>query len=211
MKDRMSRCFLGSPPPMRGKVNVLTGLKQSIRITPAHAGKSECRPFLRGTWKDHPRPCGEKTGIFALFHSREGSPPPMRGKVSRRIAANARAGITPAHAGKSEREGNHPLWSGDHPRPCGEKRDAARRGLRSVGSPPPMRGKVCAAKLFLRFFRITPAHAGKSCTFCPPKVTHQDHPRPCGEKVPVRAPLPAGLGSPPPMRGKASVFCYYRA
>ena len=51
---------LGSPPPMRGKVEGDYCQLFLLRITPAHAGKSKVL-FQRALphW-DHPRPCGEK-------------------------------------------------------------------------------------------------------------------------------------------------------
>ena len=72
-----------------------------------------------------------------------------------------------------------------------------------LGSPPPMRGKDINHCVYLISLGITPAHAGKRRKFLPEVVTHEDHPRPCGEK---RAPHQHGHGlggSPPPMRGKA--------
>ena len=52
----------GSPPPMRGKVDLFSAGMRLIRITPAYAGKSHSlKPLL----------------LFNL-----GSPPPMRGKGS---------------------------------------------------------------------------------------------------------------------------------
>ena len=50
----------GSPPPMRGKEYVTHFLAERLRITPAHAGKSQ-PPYPRPEGReDHPRPCGEK-------------------------------------------------------------------------------------------------------------------------------------------------------
>ena len=51
---------IGSPPPMRGKVLIPTGMKLRIRITPAYAGKSPAWFPLSGSDWDHPRLCGEK-------------------------------------------------------------------------------------------------------------------------------------------------------
>ena len=52
--------FLGSPPPMRGKVHTFVGIQHY-------------------TW-DHPRLCGEKIASMDFFAVATGSPPPMRGK-----------------------------------------------------------------------------------------------------------------------------------
>ena len=51
---------MGSPPPMRGKVNNNMEIPSSI-------------------W-DHPRLCGEKLEKLESNTSPAGSPPPMRGK-----------------------------------------------------------------------------------------------------------------------------------
>ena len=99
---------------MRGKEGDELGLGQTIRITPACAGK---RIKLR---KRHSI-CGEK----ALKHKEElyelGSPPRVRGKGVVDVLVPEPFGITPAHAGK--RSGWPAVLSGprDHPRVCGEK------------------------------------------------------------------------------------------
>ena len=135
----------GSPPPMRGKVNVEFVHDLRVRITPAHAGKSFL-PASRasGTW-DHPRPCGEKSLASVPNAMPIGSPPPMRGKDYAAYVFDHMAGITPAHAGKS---GRRPAGRGkgrDHPRPCGEKAMANLKSFSARGSPPPMRGKVSSS------------------------------------------------------------------
>ena len=71
---------VGSPPRVRGKVNVSGGVLS-----------------YRG---DHPRVCGEKkTSIFAPL-CRLGSPPRVRGKAAPHILAEKPKRITPACAGK---------------------------------------------------------------------------------------------------------------
>ena len=72
---------LGSPPPMRGKVESELEMRKKYGITPAYAGKSSIAG-LASTWdKDHPRLCGEKCMTGTSKRLRTGSPPPMRGKV----------------------------------------------------------------------------------------------------------------------------------
>ena len=51
---------LGSPPPMRGKVEQREQMQISIRITPAYAGKSLLDSGDTRFAQDHPRLCGEK-------------------------------------------------------------------------------------------------------------------------------------------------------
>ena len=66
-----------------------------------------------------------------------------------------------------------------------------------------MRGKVFLAPLVLSVIRITPAYAGKSFRKTAIRHAIKDHPRLCGEKLVTSGNSGVGLGSPPPMRGKA--------
>ena len=113
---------LGSPPPMRGKVNIPEYNETLDRITPAYAGKRNHWQKKTSLRKDHPRLCGEKACFFPLCISELGSPPPMRGKDSSGSCFSSRE------------------W--DHPRLCGEKRESQHWLRHLLGSPPPMRGKV---------------------------------------------------------------------
>ena len=134
--------FLGSPPPMRGKVGYRSRSFLTFRITPAYAGKSTCRGYTKTGSGDHPRLCGEKLPVVELRHFASGSPPPMRGKGGSYSNCEFVGRITPAYAGK---------------------RVASTFSLLIVrGSPPPMRGKVRVVVIKSRFRRITPAYAGKS-------------------------------------------------
>ena len=87
---------------MRGKVSDGNGKVQSLRITPAHAGKRCCSPRLRSLDWDHPRACGEKVIDAFVSVVYLGSPPRMRGKARKYRQLESTRGITPAHAGKSE-------------------------------------------------------------------------------------------------------------
>ena len=90
----------GSPPPMRGKGLRMAAFILSIRITPAHAGKSCTTAVMYACAWDHPRPCGEKSLFKGYVESRPGSPPPMRGKEEVYRLKQVTGRITPAHAGK---------------------------------------------------------------------------------------------------------------
>ena len=75
-----------------------------------------------------------------------------------------------------------------------------------------MRGKVKTADTLKWLPRITPAYAGKRPFPHVRDWRTQDHPRLCGEKLLLYVPLPAGIGSPPPMRGKdidSTIFSDY--
>ena len=141
-----SSTFLGSPPPMRGKVKRKGRCLNLGGITPAHAGKSGGDIKMDENSTDHPRPCGEKCYDSNTKGFEIGSPPPMRGKAHRSAMHCLQPGITPAHAGKRYGFKSASVLARDHPRPCGEKRGASRRQRIMQGSPPPMRGKVQAAK-----------------------------------------------------------------
>ena len=53
----------GSPPPMRGKVQVLGQPIVVCRITPAYAGKRLSSNIMVSNSRDHPRLCGEKVRL----------------------------------------------------------------------------------------------------------------------------------------------------
>ena len=53
-------CKAGSPPPVRGKVLMMSPLPFMERITPACAGKSTSESLVFVSPSDHPRLCGEK-------------------------------------------------------------------------------------------------------------------------------------------------------
>ena len=147
---------------MRGKVGSVSGLGGAQRITPAHAGKrGSCGAHTR-SYRDHPRPCGEKGKRPSPRSHARGSPPPMRGKVTATRANVPLGRITPAHAGKSMERQRIRARYGDHPRPCGEKFHAVTHRPDGKGSPPPMRGKALFDGGEDLLYGITPAHAGKS-------------------------------------------------
>ena len=71
----------GSPPPMRGKDDLLPQNRINHRITPAYAGKRYLSHIGDALMGDHPRLCGEKKFSVNSAFRCVGSPPPMRGKV----------------------------------------------------------------------------------------------------------------------------------
>ena len=112
---------LGSPPRVRGKATASEPDNSRTGITPACAGKSAAAAALISSPRDHPRVCGEKTGLEIKIWTTQGSPPRVRGKAHLLATHPLFLRITPACAGKS-----HPAMlttSGgrDHPRVCGEK------------------------------------------------------------------------------------------
>ena len=67
-----------------------------------------------------------------------------------------------------------------------------------------MRGKATLCKRISACQGITPAYAGKRAAFLVGLIHLRDHPRLCGEKEADVQFLSHSLGSPPPMRGKAT-------
>ena len=72
-----------------------------MRITPAHAGKTQLRPFVELKVWDHPRVCGENWDGDYMADKRSGSPPRVRGKLLKSQGLPVCYGITPACAGKT--------------------------------------------------------------------------------------------------------------
>ena len=173
--------------------------------------------------QDHPRLCGEKLARPDRDTQKEGSPPPMRGKVTCEnckyggltdhprlcgekyvlvVVIICQLGITPAYAGKRRSPAWRILTTRDHPRLCGEKFRIHSFITCQPGSPPPMRGKVQWLLCKSCGNRITPAYAGKSTFVFLSFAIYLDHPRLCGEKRIESIPMRQRSGSPPPMRGK---------
>ena len=96
-----SRGQLGSPPRMRGKLEIYVLRKTHCRITPADAGKTLSLRLTPSAFQDHPRGCGENRHFDAGFAVKIGSPPRMRGKLSFPFSMRRFSRITPADAGKT--------------------------------------------------------------------------------------------------------------
>ena len=133
-----------------------------IRITPAHAGKSDGLVTHGIKREDHPRTRGEKDFFTMFFHSVKGSPPHTRGKEYMMNFLPVIIRITPAHAGKSIFTYFLFDIEQDHPRTRGEKLLAYFFTPTGRGSPPHTRGKVISLIPMPHGIGITPAHAGKS-------------------------------------------------
>ena len=106
---------------MRGKACGRCCTEPRHGITPAYAGKSDDTHSVPLKYQDHPRLCGEKSGLPSTDEHRPGSPPPMRGKAGSAGCVATAVGITPAYAGKSWRTVRSTWCGKDHPRLCGEK------------------------------------------------------------------------------------------
>ena len=173
----------GSPPHVRGKVQIPLPICPATGITPACAGKREIFLLYNIGDLDHPRTCGEKSPCHSPLMPFSESPPRMRGKATGWLFTKIETRITPAYAGKRVLPVRNSWMQQDHPRACGEKRCPAETSLPPTGSPPRMRGKVKQALHACSREGITPACAGKSFLQCQCVCLCWDHPRVCGEKT----------------------------
>ncbi len=111
----------GSPPRVRGKDCALCEKDDSLRITPACAGKRTWWGSPSCSGGDHPRVCGEKCQSRFFAASAAGSPPRVRGKGNIEKIGIQIDRITPACAGKRVLGILRCFVRTDHPRVCGEK------------------------------------------------------------------------------------------
>ena len=166
----------GSPPHGRGKAQSDSSSAGLRGITPAWAGKSNCRFTFFVVWEDHPRVGGEKQLLVVHHKQLRGSPPRGRGKVHRYLRGSWLLGITPAWAGKSKSHCCYPPEPRDHPRVGGEKLRLYSLGRCPVGSPPRGRGKGPPGSGSGKQRGITPAWAGKSNQYIRVETLYQGSP-----------------------------------
>ena len=129
----------------------------------------------------------------------------MRGKVYIVLCTYETTRITPAYAGKRGKDKSREWLPEDHPCICGEKRTRMTVGFFLIGSPLHMRGKGCGQNEVSDRARITPAYAGKSAVLKSRRLSVQDHPCVCGEKILTDICIRVLQGSPLRMRGKDNI------
>ena len=112
----------GSSPRMRGKPTMNPNQALSVRLIPAHAGKTELLLSAGVSRRAHPRACGENSRPSATLTNMPGSSPRMRGKRTRGRLRPRNKGLIPAHAGKTSIHLTVRSVSRAHPRACGENR-----------------------------------------------------------------------------------------
>ena len=190
---------------MRGTVSPRFPGPPGPRITPACAGNRDSKGEILALVEDHPRVCGEQTAMDANIGIEVGSPPRVRGTAMVVLALACPSRITPACAGNSCIPYALFLARQDHPRVCGEQRTSSPGASRTRGSPPRVRGTGLTGGETVYAQRITPACAGNRKNQPSAYTSERDHPRVCGEQwVLNHARLPVS-GSPPRVRGTASI------
>ena len=171
-------------PPGRGKRMVHRNQVGSIRLIPAHAGKTSGRseaPLQRAT---HPRSREENIDAWQLPERHVGSPPLARGKPQQGRESSDCARLIPAHAGKTSFRGRTSRLCPVHPRSRGENEFGWPLPDLTSGSSPLTRGNPRQYSVERWQERLIPAHAGKTC-FSSARLGRQTaHPRSRGENRP---------------------------
>ena len=149
-------------PPGRGKRMVHRNQVGSIRLIPAHAGKTSGRseaPLQRAT---HPRSREENIDAWQLPERHVGSPPLARGKPQQGRESSDCARLIPAHAGKTGSCCRPRPACRAHPRSRGENAQADYGSTVERGSSPLTRGKQDGRPVCVAIHGLIPAHAGKT-------------------------------------------------
>ena len=131
----------GSSPLTRGKPAQDCGFARSLRLIPAHAGKTQCLWSRQSRVGAHPRSRGENQVCDYDGYCSRGSSPLTRGKPVCWCVRCLRIGLIPAHAGKTTCTQFPSLPGRAHPRSRGENSISRRSRARMRGSSPLTRGK----------------------------------------------------------------------
>ena len=152
----------GSSPLTRGKRGVEHDVRLTIRLIPAHAGKTSTSWTKTPPSGAHPRSRGENSMPVKLSRPPPGSSPLTRGKPGQATDPRDRCGLIPAHAGKTgARSGPHCAQRA-HPRSRGENPGHSTKKAATRGSSPLTRGKHLATDTLPGDSGLIPAHAGKT-------------------------------------------------
>ena len=192
----------GSSPLTRGKRRRCWSAFQSIRLIPAHAGKTALAALHCGGVRAHPRSRGENRPADRLSLQAYGSSPLTRGKRVCQLVTSARWGLIPAHAGKTRGGESNVRYRAAHPRSRGENAEKPRNADDGPGSSPLTRGKRFELQESREDTGLIPAHAGKTPRWCPRPRGARAHPRSRGENFTSRTRPACGTGSSPLTRGK---------
>ena len=131
----------GSSPLTRGKHLLSWQVGPSLRLIPAHAGKTRRRVAAHSGGAAHPRSRGENPLGLITTDGVTGSSPLTRGKHRGGRNPDYRKRLIPAHAGKTGLAGVSSTISAAHPRSRGENDLACPPVLAGAGSSPLTRGK----------------------------------------------------------------------
>ena len=198
----MRKLLLGSSPLTRGKRAARSSLSASLRLIPAHAGKTTSSLTYASVMSAHPRSRGENPTGAPISIEASGSSPLTRGKRRIRRRTGVPSGLIPAHAGKTRSTGTWAGMSQAHPRSRGENEDFYSESERRRGSSPLTRGKLFVTMTLRVASGLIPAHAGKTRWRAPSTRSRPAHPRSRGENEAGLGANPHHDGSSPLTRGK---------
>ena len=171
----------GSSPLARGLHELRDIARQDIRIIPARAGFTPCKPAPGRDDTDHPRSRGVYDCAWVPVAQCLGSSPLARGLPAAAHMSAFPARIIPARAGFTDRRRRGRRRPGDHPRSRGVYDRADEECAARAGSSPLARGLHCDR-----------AHGGLLC---------RDHPRSRGVYMDEEAIGQPDYGSSPLARG----------
>ena len=194
--------WLGSSPLTRGKPTCPARTTRTLRLIPAHAGKTVTVRELVSKERAHPRSRGENLAVDRFRERFEGSSPLTRGKRKRLPLDDLGTRLIPAHAGKTRSRPPCPASSQAHPRSRGENAALDKEGAGVEGSSPLTRGKLGIGPSSSVMRRLIPAHAGKTLVVVEWWNASRAHPRSRGENFVADYAAFKGWGSSPLTRGK---------
>ena len=174
----------------------------SLRLIPAHAGKTRRSRSARPARPAHPRSRGENGPHTNTKGRPGGSSPLTRGKRQDRRAGQNWSWLIPAHAGKTRLRELQSARNTAHPRSRGENWFAGQSSASQAGSSPLTRGKQSGPARRCCRRGIIPAHAGKTISVTSRPPDRGDHPRSRGENPRHRFVIAPCDGSSPLTRGK---------
>ena len=152
----------GSSPRVRGKLEFMPTLVQTIGLIPACAGKTMTTKSSTHQAGAHPRVCGENPTSSRCQDESPGSSPRVRGKRGVDEACLDAVRLIPACAGKTVPKVAVVVEWGAHPRVCGENRLAGGPTTLPTGSSPRVRGKLVHVPVMDGERGLIPACAGKT-------------------------------------------------
>ena len=194
--------FAGSSPLTRGKRVKQHADQVSIRLIPAHAGKTRGYSLVGSAPAAHPRSRGGNPPTFGRSRVGAGSSPLTRGKRTHLLQLCFITRLTPAHAGKTRHLSASAFNSATHPRSRGENFASGALAVCRWGSSPLTRGKRRCPHGERAVRGLIPAHAGKTYRRWTAVSSPTAHPRSRGENVRLRPMCLWTTGSSPLTRGK---------
>ena len=192
----------GSSPLTRGKRARSIQRRNSVRLIPAHAGKTDHGATGGARSGAHPRSRGENAFQAAKKVAARGSSPLTRGKPPPGQRRPHGRGLIPAHAGKTNAGAAFCRAVRAHPRSRGENGKASAVDLSAMGSSPLTRGKPAAKRASMLTGGLIPAHAGKTGGGPRRGRGAWAHPRSRGENCCAALIAASVRGSSPLTRGK---------